>query len=203
MNYLVLIFFIVFVNSIQAQSNWVHAQENISLDSSACKVISFDFEPSEIAFKHWDNDHVSIAIQIQSTYSNELLMLLQQAGRYQIRGGKDGEDFLIQMPNMERDIWIDEELIRESIFVQVSAPNYYRINGNRINKVIDSELLGFRSINAEQGAILIHKMEKIQESMKLDLSIHSSNTTKKITEATQVQIIIDGKIVSKDNMSLN
>ena len=87
--------------------------------------------------------------------------------------------------------------------VFVSAPDYYRINGNSIHKLIDSELIGFRSVNAEQGAIMLHKMEKIQESMKLNLSIHSTNTNKIITESDKLQIIIDGKKVSKDNLSLN
>ena len=203
MNFLVLIFFLVFINAAQTQSNWIQTQENILLDTAACKVINFDFEPSEITIKHWDKDHVAIAIQIQSSSSSEILSLLQQAGRYQIRGGKDGEDYLIQMPNMERDIWVDEALIRESVLVFVSAPYYYRINDNSIHKLIDSELIGFRSVNAEQGAIMLHKMEKIQEFMNLDLSIHSTNKNKIITESDKLQIIIDGKKVSMDNLSLN
>ena len=189
---------LLFLFSISA----VFAQNDVAVQTlNPQKVPNVRIKVPNSLIKHeaWENGGLRVDILISAGIPKGVLEALVEAGRYELDGKVEGEEYYnITAPNMDIPILIGESKLKEDIKITVTTPEYFAIkDGTTLYKDIDESVIRSRSDTREEMAAMLKKMRAIREDVNVHLKVVSTADDKTIDLAT-FKLVVGGKEMMAD-----
>jgi hypothetical protein len=143
-----------------------------TLDPMECSEILFKFDHNNLIQEKWDNDQIRVELVVKANMPEQILTQLAKAKRYSITGTKNGLQFDVNAPNINKSVSIKGRELEEEISIVVKTPGFYVFNENTMAK--DPGFFAARSAdNAEAAKILAEQM-KIKGNINFDIKFEST-----------------------------
>lgn len=84
----------------------------------------------------WKDETIRVFVEVNITNANATILdQLVKAGRYKIEGVKENTDFVIDLPNVKKEITVRGEKLIETISVKLMVPEYSDVKTSDNNTV--------------------------------------------------------------------
>jgi hypothetical protein len=173
-----------------------------TLNPQKCPNVKIKVPNSLIKQEAWDDGEIRVDIMITSDLPAVVLEALLKAGRYELFGEKDGEEYYnITASAMEIPLYAGEAQISESVDIKVSTPEYFSMNDQAIlYKDVNESVVQARSDTREEMAAVLKKMKAIREDINIHLKVVSTSD-KAAVDLSTFMFILKGENVAADKIS--
>jgi hypothetical protein len=120
---------LIFTLSTQAQSSKTLIK---TLDPDGASTISFNFDYKNLIHKKWDEKFVRVQMEIHTNVSEALLTQLIKAGRYNLEGTKENDEFVITAHNLQKKLTVAGKTVDEEIILNVDVPEFLSVTEDKI-----------------------------------------------------------------------
>lgn len=174
-----------------------------SLDVQKCLNIKMKIPNKEIKRATWEEDEIRVEITLVSDLPNEVLQALLKAGRYELVGKKDSNDYIVTAPNMNFSLEVNQVKIKEELIIKISTPEYIVMNDRaELYKDINEQVIRSRSDTREELAAVLDRMRAIRETIKVSVSVQSTSTFD-VVDLSTFMISLEGKELAVDQVSFS
>jgi len=173
-----------------------------TLNPQKCPNVKIKVPNSLIKHEAWDNGGIRVDVTITSDVPETVLEALLKAGRYELFGKKDGEEYYnITASAMEIPLYIGEAKINESVDIKVSTPEYFSMNDRAtLYKDVNESVVQARSDTREEMAAVLKKMKAIREDVNVYLKVVSTSDKGEVDLST-FMFVLKGEKVAADKIS--
>ena len=132
-----------------------------SFDPQGSENIIFKLPHHGIEARPHDGSTLVVELVVEANVPERIMEGLIKAGRYQLEGGKDGGNFVIDAPGLSKAVTISGKPLEEKVTIAMKTPGAYAVNGNVVNKDVAGRSLN--KMSAEQ----IAKFKAINQTIEV------------------------------------
>jgi hypothetical protein len=127
-------FFLAFFLSIFTFSSQAQSMKTLikTLDPEGASTILFNFDYKKLIHKKWDEKFVRVQMEIHTNLSEALLTQLIKAGRYNLEGTKENDEFTITAHNLQKKLTVAGKTVEEEIILNVDVPAFLSVSEDKI-----------------------------------------------------------------------
>jgi hypothetical protein len=162
-----------------------------TLNPEEASSVVINFKAAQINPQPWDGMAFRIELLVKANMPTQVLEQLVKAGRYNLDGYKDGDNYFVTAPNIEKNVSVRGKDLEEEIIVLIKTPGYYELANNTLSK--DATSIAARGANEGQ----ISEYLKIKSMLEIpEITIKSTLKGNPELKLNTGDILIDGTAIT-------